>query len=516
MLTHLERAGLVLLGAATLLLYGTRLEHTPIYLFNAEALFGLQAHAIATTGHDINGRLLPVYFQMAPIGENVWFHPAIVYLTAAFLAVLPFAEWSVRLPSAFVGTADVILVYFVARRIFGRRRDAWLAAVLLALTPSHFIHSRIAMDYLHPVPFVLGWLLALLVFLEQRRPWLLFVATSLLGLGVYTYIASVIMMPLYLAFTLVALWWSSLLDRRTAAITVGGFAWPLLAIPIWLGVHPAVVTETLVRYRSSGEVTGIARVARRFSLFWSFWDPTYLFLIGGYANVPNSTRHAAVFALPLILPFLAGVRRLASRRRSLVDVLVLAGLFSAPVAACLVTPEPYAVDRELALLPFGVLAIVAGARALAESPRLMWRRAGVAAIALVPIHFAFFYYDYFTDYRRHSAAWFELNRRGAMETLVSMTERSLPPRIYLPADRDPYIETYWRFTLTKLKHLELRDRTVMYHSDGLRTMEIPAGSLVLARSWDTPVTALVAAGHLRQRAVIEELADPPEFFVLER
>ena len=33
------------------------------------------------------------------------------------------------------------------------------AALLLALTPAHFIHSRFALDYLYPVPFTLAWLL---------------------------------------------------------------------------------------------------------------------------------------------------------------------------------------------------------------------------------------------------------------------------------------------------------------------------------------------------------------------
>src|SRR5262249_40177472 len=154
------------LGAATLLLYAARLGHTPLYLHDAEILFGLQAHAIATTGHDVSGRLLPLYFQMQPIGENVWFHPVIVYVTALFLTVVRLSEWSVRLPSACVGALDVVLLYVLARQIFGRRRDAVLAAALLALTPAHFIHSRIAMDYIYPIPFVLGWMIALLAFLK--------------------------------------------------------------------------------------------------------------------------------------------------------------------------------------------------------------------------------------------------------------------------------------------------------------------------------------------------------------
>src|SRR5439155_23480693 len=125
----------------------------------------------------------------------------LVYVTSGFLTVLPFSEWSVRLPSAFLGTLDVVLLYVLARRVFGRRRHAALAAILLMLTPAHFIHSRIAMDYLYPVPFVLGWLLGLLVFIEEGRPWTLFASTLALGVGFYSYIAAVVMMPMYFVIT---------------------------------------------------------------------------------------------------------------------------------------------------------------------------------------------------------------------------------------------------------------------------------------------------------------------------
>jgi 4-amino-4-deoxy-L-arabinose transferase-like glycosyltransferase len=171
-----RRVQLAALVAGVLLLYGAGLTYSPPYLHEAELLFALHAHAIATTGHDVYGRLLPLYFQMKPIGENVWFHPAIVYATAPFLLVLPVAEWVIRLPSILVAALNVVLLYQVAVRVFHDPRLAWLAAGLLAITPSHYINSRIAMDYVYPLPFVLGWTLCLLIYLERRSPRILFLA----------------------------------------------------------------------------------------------------------------------------------------------------------------------------------------------------------------------------------------------------------------------------------------------------------------------------------------------------
>lgn len=511
-MTRAPRATALALGIVALALYSARLEHTPAYLHDAEILFGLQAHAIATTAHDLSGRLLPLYFQMQPIGDNVWFHPAIVYVTAAFLKVLPFAEWSVRFPSSAVGALDVVLIYFVALRMFGRQRPALAAALLLLLTPAHFIHSRIAMDYIYPLPFVLGWLLAIAWFVERRRPWMLFVATSILGLGVYSYIASVVMMPIYLAMTLVVVWKTA--PRRLIAPAILGFAWPLVAIPLWLWSHPLVVAETLSRYHLGTTPNRYAGLAGRLSMFWYFHDPTYLFLAGGYANVVNSTRHVGVFALPLAILLPAGIYRIARGPREIMPLVVLAGFFSAPVAACLAVPEPYAIDRELSVVVFGVLLAVIGLEFLWHS-REMARRVAIGATALVPLHFAFFVYDYFTDYRQRSAIWFELNHRGALEALLDRESQAPSARIYLPRDKDPYMASYWRFTLATHGRPELESKTELYTAAQLAPASIPARSLVVARLSE-PVPATLMSAGLRTVATIPEVGDPPEFIVLER
>src|SRR6185369_6702887 len=219
------RAALAILATCVFVLYAANLGRAPVYLHEAEVLFALHAQSIATTLHDTNGRMLPLYFQMPQIGENVWFHPMMVYALAPFLRVLPISETVIRLPSVLVGLTNVILIYFIGVRIFRSERWGLLAAGLLALTPSHFIHSRVAMDYLLPVPFVLAWLLCLLAFLEHRRPWTLVAATSFLGLGVYSYIASTIMMPLYLAMTLAVIAATANPPRRSWLLAAAGFAW---------------------------------------------------------------------------------------------------------------------------------------------------------------------------------------------------------------------------------------------------------------------------------------------------
>src|SRR6266550_4063067 len=98
------RLRIVLLALAAFGLYAVALEHTPPHLHRDEVMFALQAQSLASSGRDLDGRLFPLYFEMRALGEHVWFHPVLVYVTALFLKVFPLTESVVRLPSTVVGT----------------------------------------------------------------------------------------------------------------------------------------------------------------------------------------------------------------------------------------------------------------------------------------------------------------------------------------------------------------------------------------------------------------------------
>jgi 4-amino-4-deoxy-L-arabinose transferase-like glycosyltransferase len=524
-------AALAVLIAAALAIYSANIGHAPIYLHEAEVLFALHAQSIATTLHDTNGRLLPLYFQMPQLGENVWFHPMVVYAMVPWLEILPLSETAIRLPSVLVGLTNLILIYFIGARIFDSERWGLLAAGLLALTPSHFIHSRMAMDYIFPVPFVLAWLLCLLMFLEHKQPRTLFAATSFLGVGVYSYIASTIMMPLYLAITVAAIW--KTVDRpvRWGLLAAAGFAWPLCLLT-WFVFHPDVIVQTLSRYGldrgaaapwPKGAPMGVvlatmwrtARLSGRVSQYWSFFDPAYLFLTGGYANVVNSTRHVGVFPMPFGVLVPIGVGALIWRRRPVVDALVLAAFATAPLAACLAVPEPYAIDRELELLPFGVLIAVAGARHLMTTHGRA-SRAGMLLLAAVPLHFAFFTVDYYRDYPRSAAFWFNWNSRDAIAELIALEPQFRPATIYLSTHHVSNLEAYWRLYARMYGREDLLGRAVPFDSEGFDVASIQPGSLLLVGPDDKALTPSLDAGLLRRLVTIPEPGNPPFFSVLAR
>src|SRR4029079_17385099 len=123
----------VVVGAT--IIYTTNLNTSPIYLSNDETEFALQSHAIATTGRDTEGRLLPLYFHVV---DNSWFHPAHFYLMAPVMAAARPMPWAVRLPIALVALLNVLLVFAIARRLGATDLAAIGASGILAFDAEQF------------------------------------------------------------------------------------------------------------------------------------------------------------------------------------------------------------------------------------------------------------------------------------------------------------------------------------------------------------------------------------------
>jgi 4-amino-4-deoxy-L-arabinose transferase-like glycosyltransferase len=529
--------GLGLLVAAVLSFYSLKLEHTPPHLHRDEVMFALQAQSIASTGRDLDGHVLPLYFEMPTLGDHVWFHPVLVYVTALFLKVLPLNESVIRLPSVVIGMIDVVLMYLIAGRLFHSERWGLIAAALLATTPAHFMHSRMAMDFIYPVPFVMAWLLCLLIYLERLQLRWLFLATGFLGVGFFSYIASVVTMPLYLLVTLLALWTTSTRSARPYVVAVAGFVCPLLVAAPWLLYHRSFVTDTLGRYQigvgaqSGGPVVAHtspalvvrgffaslqpSRLTERISLYWRFFDPAYLFVSGGFTRLTNSTRHVAVFLLPFLVLVPLGLVEMFTRRRTPMSLVVFLGFALAPVAACLAVLEAYASDRELVLLPFGVLIAAFGLQRLLALRTRWGRAAAIGLVALVPIHFLFFVFDYFGDYHRRAAFWFDWNHRGGLEEIIRREEHDDRP-IFLSNGRDPMMAAHWRLALLKHHREDLLRQTVYFDATTVEASKLPRDALILINRDDPALSALVSAGELKLLLAVPEPADPPYYSVVER
>jgi len=347
---------------------------------------GLSAHAIATTGHDLNGRFLPLYFQLTPhFVTRMWYQPIVIYAIALVLKVLPFTEGTIRLPMALAAIVDVVLLYYIAWLIFGRTFPAIAAALLLAVTPAHYINIRVAMDHYAYLPFLLGWLLCVLLYVDRQKPLILFAAGLMLGIGLYTYIAAYLLMPACVLLTAGLLYWRREPPSRYALVAAGFVIPALICVP-YLLTH-TVVRDTLWRYdRRELPTAGTTAIARglldpeRFktaaSTYATFANPRFLFVDG-----PRSRWPIGAFLLPIAGLTVAALLR-TIRRPDTTMLLLLAFVLASPVVATAVG-EPGEIRRAGAMIPAVVLLAVAGLEYARMSASPVQRLVSVAIWAAV-------------------------------------------------------------------------------------------------------------------------------------
>ena len=510
------------------MLYGWHLHRAPVNLGGDEAQFLTNAYSLATTGRDVSGRTLPLFINLAEPSAGlqssvIWYQPVLFYLTAAELLVVPLTEVSVRVVTVLIGLVNLALMYAIARRLFGTRGFAVIAIFMLALSPAHAIFSRIGLDYIAPVPFVLGWLWLFLVSLERDRKAIACATGVVLGVGCYSYVAAWALMPMLLVISWY-IWWR---EKRVAPVFASGlgFLLPMLPLLVWLATHPETFSATLSRYhpydtthlsllKGVKDMLTYNNLQERVSVYWDYFNPTFLFLVGG-TNMTASTRNAGVFLWPIAPLFVAGLGEVWARRRAAIGTVLLAGLALAPLPAALLN-ERYAIQRALLLLPFIALISTFGVVALWQQRRQVIRAGVVVVFVLAALQFATFYRDYLTEYQLRSAIWFDpVDFRDVANYLIAADSSGTVPAVYLSEDLDD-AKPRWRFYLD-LQHREtLLGKTRYFHASSLDVRAVPPGSLLVVYAGDPVLPAWLEGGHIAVAKRIVDVAGSKTAVILTR
>lgn len=527
------------------------LGRTPVYFGGDEAHFAVVGHSVATTGRNLNGDFLPLFFSLSdPTSDlqpmpwgNTWYQPFLFYIVAAALVVLPLSETVVRLPVAIIGgLITPVLLYLVANRLFKQRRLALLCAVLFALTPPQLILSRQALDYVCPLPFVLGWLWFLLDYTDTRRLRSLLIGGLCLGVGFYSYIASWVMMPIYLALSLVVFRRvDSPFDSRSGSevspdrslrasrlicpflASAAGYILPILLFIPWLWTHPAMLRETFDRYQMSDQqqvsliqepsnALRLDKVAATVSTYWSYFDPAFLFLIGG-PSMTTSTGRIGVLLLPmaLLLPF--GVFTLLRRPDPFgLHALILLAVVTAPIAATL-KGQPFMVQRVVFMLPFLAMIASYGFDWLWKEKWRLARPLAIALLAIGALQFAVFYRDYFTHYKLRSAFYYD---PAAVEDVAAyLLADTQAPVINLSVELDD-IGAKWRYYTTRDRRTDVMAKTRFVLNDGLDIGPGDAGSLLAVHVKNEQLDQLEKSGMWKREKIVADVDNRPTVAILRK
>ena len=492
--TVLITAAIVLGGA---FLYARALGDVPPYLIHDEAQGALQAHAVATTGRDLSGRWLPMYFTEPefPPGRD----PALIYVTALGLTVLPFTEAGVRTPTALIGVLNIVLMFFAARALFRSTWAGLLAAALLALTPIHFIRARLLLSPLYSIPFVLAWLWSLGRFDQHPTARRFVDACAWLALGMYSYLAAVVMMPIYLLMTIAVA--ARTIRWRSVILAAAVFVVVLLPMALWYLTHPERTSQIVSAYQLE-----TAGAGARLGLYWRFFDPSFLF-VSGDPSLVNSTRGSGLFPMAFAVLLPIGLAALV-RSRSPIQLVLAAGFLAAPIVS--VISGAIEMNRVMFALPFAALVATYGAMTLWQLRSMLSKAAAALLVLSIALQFQVFYRGYMSEaYRAAAASWFSGNVREALRELIA---RSGDADVYVSADIE-WVHRMWRFYAIEAGRLDLISRTT-YFTDPPATAA--PGAKLLCQAGSTRCSAIQTSGAWHEVVRIPSRGDSRVFIIFER
>ena len=388
-----------------------------------------------------------------PLFVNVWGSTTSTiyqYSALPFVAAGGLNAWTIRLPSAIVGTLTVLLVFLLARTLSGRGDVAAWAAAFTTFSPWHVVFSRWALQGIFVPFFVCGGLLALLGSLEAapqgaapqeaaspsrragkgRAAGLLTLSALCFGLAFYSYAGA---QPFLLLFwPLAALVWRKPLLAQWKACLWALPVFALILVPTLLATFGGGGAG-MGRFSALSVFGMDAPFASRLLLFLrnylSHFSPQFLFLTGdtlprhGFPGFGVMLHVEAVFLIAGIYTALRGAKASGVKANDakadghVAAYRFLLGWFLLfPLSAALTNEGiPHAL-RTLHAVPCPQILSAIGAVAVLDWLRKRWgvwaRR---AAVALVGLDAAALVFVLFLVYPRWSAESFEYGIREGIE-----------------------------------------------------------------------------------------------------
>lgn len=175
-----------------------KLAEVPKILNPDEASIAYNALLLKQTGKDEWGKSWPLVLD-AFGDQKLIGYPALVIVAFQFFG---YSDWAVKIPSVIAGSLLIILIYTLKRQFNHSKKQALVAACLVAVVPVFFFYSRVAFEAMVALVYLLSGFSLLL---ESKKKTLLneiiplnFFASVLFTLALFTYNSPAILVPFIL------------------------------------------------------------------------------------------------------------------------------------------------------------------------------------------------------------------------------------------------------------------------------------------------------------------------------
>ena len=197
-MTSKQKIILVLIFLVTILTRFVGLDRSPPHLSNDEISIAYDAYSISKTLRDEYGNFLPLSFQ----SHGTYKAPLAIYLAVPTTILLGNNEYSVRLPSAILGSLTVILLGLLVYELTKNYSLALLTSFVLSITPWHIYTSRMALESNIALFFVIAGIWLFFRGLRCNNRFFTLISFISFALSIYSYHTEWLFTPMILAFLL--------------------------------------------------------------------------------------------------------------------------------------------------------------------------------------------------------------------------------------------------------------------------------------------------------------------------
>lgn len=161
-----------------------------------EAMTILNARSIAENGTNIFGERLPIYFDTWLYGGQSGFA---TYIIAFFIKIFGYSLTLSRIPILIFSILGLWAFYGLVKELLQNRKQAFFAITLASISPHFIYQSAWTLDCtFFPQLFIIA-LYFLCRALKSKRIWFYIISMVFFGLCLHAYIASVLIVPVFLA-----------------------------------------------------------------------------------------------------------------------------------------------------------------------------------------------------------------------------------------------------------------------------------------------------------------------------
>lgn len=419
---------LIIILASFLRLY--RITQDPPHLYWDEASIAYNAYSINLTGKDEWGEKFPVFFKA--FGEYKF--PLYIYTTALSQKLIGLGDLAVRLPSALAGVLTVAMVYFLARRLKLAPPVALMAMFFLAISPWHLQFSRAGFEANVAVLFLTAG-----IYLFLRRTF--FLSFLLFAAAIYTYQATLVMVPLILA--ILGFLFHRELRSNGKKILFAVLLFVVVMSPFVSSYLFSPAAQTRARSENFLQMPGVP-VTNFVNNYVAGFSLDYLFFHGDQDG-RHSVKKLGELYLWQLPTVLAGIYVLI-RQRSKMSLVILSLVLIGSLPPALTTISPHALRGLFAVIGWQIISAVGTVYLLSRLP-LLWRFLAIPILAYALVVYLHLYFVHFPV--AYAVDWQDGQRQTVL--FIKKIEANYN-RIYVYKDLQPiYIELYWPFSPGALK-----------------------------------------------------------------